>query len=37
MIKFIVAKLLFNPAYLQAAVCRIVSVARFPFDGRLVS
>jgi RES domain-containing protein len=28
---------LFNPAYLQAAVCRIVSVARFPFDGRLVS
>jgi RES domain-containing protein len=29
--------LLFNPAHPQAAVCRVVSVARFPFDGRLIS
>jgi RES domain-containing protein len=27
--------LLFNPAHPQASACRVVSVARFPFDGRL--
>ena len=27
--------LLFNPMHPQAAQCRVVSVARFPFDGRL--
>jgi RES domain-containing protein len=27
--------LLFNPAHAQASACRVVSVARFPFDGRL--
>jgi RES domain-containing protein len=27
--------LLLNPAHPQAAACRVVSVARFPFDGRL--
>ncbi len=29
--------LLFNPAHPQAAACRVVSVAKFPFDGRLVT
>lgn len=29
--------LLFNPAHPQAALCRVVSVARYPFDGRLVA
>lgn len=29
--------LLFNPAHPQAPECRVVSVARFPFDGRLVA
>ena len=29
--------LLFNPAHPQASACRVVSVARFPFDGRLVA
>lgn len=29
--------LLFNPAHPQAGEARVVSVARFPFDGRLVA
>ena len=29
--------LLFNPAHPLATACRVVSVARFPFDGRLVA
>ena len=29
--------LLFNPAHPQATECRVVSVARFPFNGRLVA
>lgn len=29
--------LLFNPAHPQAPECRVVSVARYPFDGRLVA
>lgn len=29
--------LLFNPAHPQAALCRVVSVVRYPFDGRLVA
>lgn len=29
--------LLFNPAHPQAPECQVVSVARFPFDGRLVA
>lgn len=28
--------MLFNPAHPQAALCRVVSLARYPFDGRLV-
>ena len=28
---------LFNPAHPQAPACRIVSVARYPFDDRLLS
>jgi RES domain-containing protein len=31
------ANLLFNPAHPQAPACRVGSVARFPFDGRLVA
>ncbi len=29
--------LLFNPAHAQASACQVVSVAKFPFDGRLLA